>query len=474
VSAPRQTASMYEQRDHVEGSHDRWYIGFEGVKDVYEMDYLTYSLKASETFQSSPCKTYCSPCNMALFKAGTYPELPKTAEEAKQRSSKIEISYRKYTDPDPHWYPDPLSPQEPITITMGENSFHGLTPYPLHVDPYIDIMLTQDGETSKITDAYSVEKTEPGQDESQSSPVSDGIISINKYGTYHVRVKYSDPRSHRDIYSNWLEVVVHEGFCSTDSENENGDEYDDEYDEETGGIRKCIVTGEYTGEVGAAAVSLDDVLTVEYFSGNDEDGKGNTWESLEDDGISIDDLGRVTFTEPGTYHVRMLSNTCVIMSDWAEITAIVPEVPVKPSHGPAYTPQGGGSAVSLSSSAENTSSSSSSSRASSKRRSPIDGKKITYTIGTDGIVLTWDKVNKAQSYTVFMLRGGKAIKLAETKDTSYTYTGAKTGEKYVFMVKYTTKDRPGLSRASESYRITVSTSAKKPAVSASAKDSKVR
>ena len=306
------------------------------------------------------------------------------------------------------------------------------------------------------------------------------VLNITKPGTFHIRVKCKDTKAHRGIYSNWIEIVCrgdYRSFGRTDNDNNNDNNDNDNENEdspEEGGIREYIVTGGYTGVVGSDPVSLDEVITVDPLLEDTESGDGHSWQAREEDGITIIAPDKVIFTKPGTYHVRLLSDKCVVLSDWAEITAVMPEPEpepenvIKPIAVPA--PQGGGSTVSLS-----VSGGTSASPIAAERTSLVDGKKIAYTIGSDGsIVLTWDKVAKAKSYTVYLIRGSKSKMLTETTDTTYTYTGARPGSTYEFMVKYTTKDRAGLSRAGESYRIAVIlTSAGKPAVRASAKDGKV-
>ncbi len=69
------------------------------------------------------------------------------------------------------------------------------------------------------------------------------------------------------------------------------------------------------------------------------------------------------------------------------------------------------------------------------------------------IVLEWDKVKKAEKYTVYLLSGKKYSKIGETKSTSYTYKKAQKGKTYKFMVRYVIGGRS--SGTDESYKITV-------------------
>ena len=54
---------------------------------------------------------------------------------------------------------------------------------------------------------------------------------------------------------------------------------------------------------------------------------------------------------------------------------------------------------------------------------------------SSGIKLTWDKVKGASKYRVFLRSGSSWKKLADTKSTSYTYTGVKDNQTYKFTVR---------------------------------------
>ena len=104
--------------------------------------------------------------------------------------------------------------------------------------------------------------------------------------------------------------------------------------------------------------------------------------------------------------------------------------------------------------------------------SPIDGKNIYAKYdGKRSITLSWDAIDDIKSYTVYLITDGKAKKLTETDGTEYTYKNVEPGKTYRFRVKYPTAD--GLSKASESYNITVAAYAKKPVVTATAKNGKI-
>ena len=101
--------------------------------------------------------------------------------------------------------------------------------------------------------------------------------------------------------------------------------------------------------------------------------------------------------------------------------------------------------------------------------SPIEGRHIRSRYdGKGNIILSWDEVDIADDYIVYLIQNGKAKKLTTTDDLSYTYTGAKAGTSYTFMVKYHAGS--SVSRASESYRTTVKTAGKKPIVTAAVND----
>lgn len=87
------------------------------------------------------------------------------------------------------------------------------------------------------------------------------------------------------------------------------------------------VTGSYTGYVGAQPERLDKdgALNVYIISDNGKEIAADyTWEAKELPvrGIEIDDNGMVTFTKPGTFHVRAVCPDLNTQSDWIEITSV--------------------------------------------------------------------------------------------------------------------------------------------------------
>ncbi len=215
------------------------------------------------------------------------------------------------------------------------------------------------------------------------------------------------------------------------------------------------IMGNFTGTVGADPTlfetagdeieALNNSLIVAY--PEDYDDRYTKWEAMESDGIYIDTAGLVTFTKPGTYHVRIVSEYGEALSDWKEITAVLPGN-ITPAPAASYSPSVPSNVPSSGSAPAPAAANKGS------RRSPVDGKTISGKVTENcDIILTWDKVDKARSYTVYLVEGKKAKKLAVTKKNTYTYKGAQKGKTYRFMVKYTTKE--GLSKASESYKVTV-------------------
>ncbi|MBP1535371.1 MAG: hypothetical protein IK999_14795 [Ruminococcus sp.] len=103
-------------------------------------------------------------------------------------------------------------------------------------------------------------------------------------------------------------------------------------------------------------------------------------------------------------------------------------------------------------------------------------KELKISARTDekgNIVLEWEKIRKADKYTVYRLSGKRYTKVGDTKDTSYTFRSAENGKNYKFMVRYSIDGE--VSGVNDSFKIAVSVkkSAAKPIVTASAKDGKV-
>ncbi len=103
-------------------------------------------------------------------------------------------------------------------------------------------------------------------------------------------------------------------------------------------------------------------------------------------------------------------------------------------------------------------------------------KELKISARTDAsgnIVLEWEKIRKADKYTVYRLSGKRYTKVGDTKDTSFTFRNAQNGKSYKFMVRYSIDGE--VSGVNDSFKIAVSVkkSTAKPVVSASVYDGRV-
>ena len=104
-------------------------------------------------------------------------------------------------------------------------------------------------------------------------------------------------------------------------------------------------------------------------------------------------------------------------------------------------------------------------------------KELKISARTDekgNIILEWEKIRKADKYTVYRLSGKRYTKVGDTKDTSYTFRNAKNGKSYKFMVRYSIDGE--VSGVNDSFKIAVSVKkeSSKPVVTATAKDGKIK
>ena len=141
-------------------------------------------------------------------------------------------------------------------------------------------------------------------------------INFIKEGIYKVRVKITASDG-TVAFSNWIDV-------------------------KTSNYKKALsytVTGSFTGIVGADPELVENAGEGDNgFNVSVPDEVGYyLWEALETDGIIITELGLVSFTKPGTYHVRIVSGLGDYVSDWYEITARYPYTPQQPSFVPSST-----------------------------------------------------------------------------------------------------------------------------------------
>ena len=71
-------------------------------------------------------------------------------------------------------------------------------------------------------------------------------------------------------------------------------------------------------------------------------------------------------------------------------------------------------------------------------------------VGNGRISLKWDKVEGADSYTVYVKQDGKFKKVDTVEKNSFKFNNAKKKGTYEFMVKYTIDDQT--SKPSKSYQ----------------------
>ena len=128
-----------------------------------------------------------------------------------------------------------------------------------------------------------------------------GDVTFAKEGTYQVRAVISD-----EVRSDWVNV----------------------YGGEKPFEGSVVLTGSYTGTVGAAADDLNTKLDVRVFDTDKKQvDRPVTWEASELNGIKVTEDGKVTFTKPGTYHVQArVSDT--IKSGWYAIKAVNPDTTI--------------------------------------------------------------------------------------------------------------------------------------------------
>lgn len=128
-----------------------------------------------------------------------------------------------------------------------------------------------------------------------------GEVTFEEEGTYQVRAVISD-----DVRSDWVNV----------------------YGGEKPFEGSVVLTGSYTGTVGAATDDLNTKLDVRVFDTDKKQvDRPVTWGASELNGIKVTEDGKVTFTKPGTYHVQArVSDT--IKSGWYAIKAVNPDTTI--------------------------------------------------------------------------------------------------------------------------------------------------
>lgn len=193
----------------------------------------------------------------------------------------------------------------------------------VYLDDYFDVEFVD--ETGKDMDYYWEAK------ETKKKGIvfdDDNNVYFTKPGTFHVRVRYED------TYSDWVEITAEVyGNDWVAPEDEQEPFVDADYS------TSFKFTGSYTGLVGAEPDAIEGEpsapikqtedgkefyshgrLQVDAFDNTDKEIiVDKTWEAMETEGITITEDGKVSFTEPGTYHVCVKSGD--FYSDWYEITA---------------------------------------------------------------------------------------------------------------------------------------------------------
>ena len=260
-------------------------------------------------------------------------------------------------------------------------------------------------------------------------------INFIKEGIYKVRVKITASDG-TVAFSNWIDV-------------------------KTSNYKKALsytVTGSFSGIVGADPELVENAGEGDNgFNVSVPDDLGYyLWEALETDGIIITELGLVSFTKPGTYHVRIVSGVGDYVSDWYEITARYPYTPQQPSFVPSST-----------SSTTTSVPSDTSAQAETAAAKPV----LRVSAADDhSITVSWDKINGAEKYTLYVKKGDSYTKVVETQKTKVRIVKTTNNRTYEYMLRWT----KGGVESSENDAPTASVKIYwKPAVKASSADGKV-
>lgn len=341
-----------------------------------------------------------------------------------------------------------------LTI-LGGNRFQASE---INLNYFTSIQLTENRKTINVIKTspynkyYSFELMEEGQ---RHAYISEKWLVFDEPGTFHIRVKYKDPEMTGYLYSDWTEIIYYRGYYS------------------------YSISGSFTGTVGAAPTLFEqagegyDPNSLHITFPDDTDFIAYTYEAFESDGISIDASGAVSFSMPGTYHVRLISlvdNTP--LCDWYEINAVMPDdsgyTPAdKRSHMPPTSSSSAASST-VSSATSSTDSASASSAGSSagsstdpsaassadttsnssgQASSPDENSategddrqdvKMQALYGDDhSITVSWDKITGASKYILYYEKNDKDIKVAETAKNKASIKNAKNNFTYKFKLKY--------------------------------------
>lgn len=145
---------------------------------------------------------------------------------------------------------------------------------------------------------------------------SDGKVTFTEAGTYKVRARCGKN------YSDWVEITAEALGGYRESERERKPKVTVEAYSDS----EFVVRGGYRGVVDAKPESIENsYIDCKGLSVKVYDGTGKqipaaiTWEAREKRGIELTPKGKVSFTKPGTYHVRACSGK--YHSAWVKITA---------------------------------------------------------------------------------------------------------------------------------------------------------
>ena len=150
---------------------------------------------------------------------------------------------------------------------------------------------------------------------------ADGTVSFTKPGTFHVRVRNTADKT---VYSAWkaiTAIVTGDDYVEEDIPIVRTELADDD--------TQFVITGRFIGGANVSeSIEGEGKFQVETHTGSgQETAVKYTWEAQEaGNGITIDENGRVSFDNPGVYHVRLRSEKAAntddsdaVTSEWLEI-----------------------------------------------------------------------------------------------------------------------------------------------------------
>lgn len=166
-----------------------------------------------------------------------------------------------------------------------------------------------------------------------------GRLYFTKSGIFHIRAVYT-AASGKTVYSNWTPLYVHYNGASDDEIDIEETVFPDPQPVKADENTVFVIRNSYTGLVGAEPdriekpaepepIYVSDIpeehpahqrLMVNVYDGTEKEiNVPYTWEAEEADGISLAADGTVSFTEEGSYRVRVRSGEYV--SDWFWVDA---------------------------------------------------------------------------------------------------------------------------------------------------------